>query len=138
MHVNISCLLRMLVFLGVIGIAGCAGFTETKRLVMLDEVQFLYERALMAGKYRAATKFMKTDEAYDPPDFEYLKDIKLSDYVLIDKRALEDGLRAFLTVEIKYFHGHYLIEKTLTDRQEWAFDPDDDQWYLKSGLPDFK
>lgn len=119
-------------------VAGCAGLTETNRLVMLEDSTFLYERALMAGRFRAAGKFTKNDGRENPPDFTYLKNITVSDYQIIDKNSLEFGKRAVITVEIKYFHAHYLIEKTLTDLQEWEYYPEESNWYLKTGLPDFK
>jgi len=120
-------------------LVGCAGFQETQRLVLLDEIALTYEQALLSGNYRVANRFTKKEGGgQQSSDFEHLKNIQVSSYELIDKFFSPDDMKARLTVEIRYFHGSYLIEKSLVDEQQWEYDEEEKCWYLVSGLPDFR
>jgi hypothetical protein len=120
-------------------LVGCVGFQETKRLVLLDEIALSYEQALLSGNYRVANRFTKKEGGgQQTADFDHLKNIQVSSYELIDKFFSPGGLKARLTVEIRYFHASHLIEKSLVDEQEWEYDEKDKCWYLASGLPDFR
>ncbi len=127
------------VCMGLVLLVGCASFQETKRLVLLDEMALTYEQALLSGNYRAASRFTKKEGGgQQSPDFDHLKNIQISSYELIGKSFLPEGLKAQLTVEIRYFHGSHLIEKSLVDEQQWQYDEKEKCWYLVSGLPDFR
>ena len=116
----------------------CAGFFETKRLALLEDTSFLYEQALSAGKYRAAYRYIKTNTHAHEPDFRSLDAIKISSYELIDKTSERNAKIAQLTIRIRYFHSHFLIEKTLIDVQQWEYDTDEERWWLTTGLPNFQ
>ena len=39
-------------------------------------------------------------------------------------------------VEIRYANKHTAVERTLVDRQVWKWYPEEERWWLMSGLPD--
>jgi hypothetical protein len=50
----------------------------------------------------------------------------------------DDARRAGQTVDITYFKSGNPRVRTLTDQQLWEFDEARNDWFLKSGFPDFK
>jgi acyl CoA:acetate/3-ketoacid CoA transferase beta subunit len=49
---------------------------------------------------------------------------------------LDGGVGLRQTVEIRLFNRNRAVERVITDRQEWRYDPDTQRWLLHSGLPD--
>jgi len=119
-------------------LTGCAGLRGMERLTLLDDTSLLYERALFTGNYRAAHRFIKSDENSQTPDFYRLKKMKVSSYNLVDKTTSPDNKKAQRIYEIGYFNEDYLVEKLIIDEQRWEYDDEIEQWYIRSGLPKFK
>lgn len=97
-----------------------------------------YENAIRWGYYQVAQSYRKVREKEQPPDYKKLKEFKVSTYEVIKKDMSEDKMRLQQTVEIKYYHINFLIEKTLINELLWVFDVEEKKWYLHSKLPDFK
>jgi hypothetical protein len=98
-----------------------------------------YENAIRWGYFEAANNFIKEGGTeLQIPDFEKLKEIRVTYYELFKSKFSKDGLRAYQTVEIKYYNINHLIENTLIDNQRWKYDKEEKKWYLQSGLPEFK
>jgi hypothetical protein len=108
-------------------------------MTLFEETSLVYEDALILSNYREANKFVRNEgTGHQNPDFNHLKNIKVTSYELLEKTPSSDNLEVQLTVEIEYFHADYLRVTTLIDEQQWEYDETDERWYLVSGLPDFR
>ena len=120
-------------------ITGCATYSEVKQQDLYEASSFSYEQALLFGKYEAAHGFIKSDPSMEQfTDFKRLKKIKVTSYELIAMKVLEEMSVISQKVEIKYYFLDSLVEKTIIDNQLWRYYPEEEMWYLESGLPDFK
>jgi hypothetical protein len=120
-------------------IAGCATMERMEQLKLLDSRTDSYEAALRWGYYKLAYGFRHPQEPQEMhPDIEHLKQFKIAFYEITERIVSEDKQSARQTVQIKYYLINQLIEKTITDNQEWKYDAEMKQWFLQSGLPAFR
>jgi hypothetical protein len=122
-------------------LAGCASMESSleRRWELFEQTTFRFENALRWGQYELANEFIKTggdDRA--TPDFDKLRDIKVSSYELLKSTVSPGELQARQTVEIKYYSVNTLIEKTLVYEQLWTYDTQEKRWYLNDEFPDLK
>jgi hypothetical protein len=130
---------RYILYLCVVLLVGCATFEASQRMELFDDTSLAYEKALRFGDYRLANKFTRKEGAgQQDPDFNHLKNIRVTSYELLESTSSPDNLKVELTVEIRYFHADYLVVKTLIDEQRWEYDATEKCWHLHSALPDFK
>jgi hypothetical protein len=111
-----------------------------RRVELFEETTFNYENAIRWGYYELAYDFSREDgiNEQETPDFEKLKDVKVSSYEVVKSRILVNDTVAHQTVEIKYYNINTLVEKSLVHQLKWEFDSEKKKWYLRSGFPDFK
>lgn len=119
-------------------LVGCATIEKQEMMNSLEKTLRGYENAIRWGYYQVAQSYRKVREKEQPPDYKKLKEFKVSTYEVIKKDMSEDKMRLQQTVEIKYYHINFLIEKTLINELLWVFDVEEKKWYLHSKLPDFK
>ena len=72
------------------------------------------------------------------PDPALLKRIRVTAYDVLNTSISEDHNEARVTVEIRYYDEERMSEITLTDRQTWKYDEEEEYWYLASPLPAFQ
>jgi phage major head subunit gpT-like protein len=131
--------IKNFILISAVVLAGCAGLGNDERMTSLDATTDNYRNAIRWGLYDVADKLRPADDSgKKSPDLERLKKIRVTDYKSVNKDISEDGTEARQTVEIRYYHMDYMIEKVLIDKQLWKYDPKTKMWHLKSGLPDFK
>ena len=105
--------------------------------MMKDDRLNQYGAAIRWGLWETASEFQ-------PPaqqgrlDLAYLKSIHVSSYDPIYRQEHQGSDILNQNVEIRYFHEQSGVEKIITDRQTWRYDHEKDQWFLQSGLPDFR
>jgi hypothetical protein len=129
-----KCVLSFCVLL----LIGCSTFATRKQQEQFEIASHVYEQALFLGKYEVANGFRKEQTSENKTlNFERLKKIKVTSYELRAIKVSKDQSLVNQTVEIKYYHLDYLIEKTITDKQRWKYNSAEKRWYLQSGLPDF-
>ncbi|KPJ99252.1 MAG: hypothetical protein AMK71_10055 [Nitrospira bacterium SG8_35_4] len=123
----------------VLALLGCATYNKHQQQERFEDMTEAYGNAIRWGKYEVANGFRdsKGKEA-EIPDFEYLKNIKVTSYELKAVNISQDGNTVHLDVEIEYYKIEQFIERTITDRQLWKYDEDEERWVLHSTLPDFK
>ena len=120
-------------------VAGCASVSDRLTMNKFGEASSAYGEAILFSHYEAANLYRKSGGAADkPPDFEKLKNIKVAMYDVKQVDLSEDKRHVSQVVEIKYYKQDNMIIKTVRDEQLWEYDPDDNRWYLSSGLPQFK
>ena len=120
-------------------IIGCASFGEVKQMDLLEQRTKNYETALRWGRYEIASAFIKSKVTTHITDsLDGLKQIKITSYKLLARNFLENNEEAEQKVEIKFYNIDNLIEKTIIDHQTWIFNKELENWFLSSGLPEFK
>lgn len=72
-----------------------------------------------------------------PPDWQALRDVKVTYYQPLFRDALNEGKIILQTVEIRYLYKG-VVEHTLTDEQRWEYDENKSRWLLATGFPNFK
>ena len=133
--ISLRCCLAMSMAL----IIGCASYGERKQLDMLEQRTGNYETALRWGRYELASAFIKSSgDAHVTDNLDGLKQIKITLYKLIGRNFLENNEEAEQKVEIRFYNIDNLIERTIIDHQTWIYNYDLENWFLSSGLPDFK
>ena len=120
-------------------LCGCASVADRKRSVYFEKTTRHYENNIRWGEFEAASRFINYEEVTGPePDPALLKRIRVTAYDVLGTSISEDHNEARVTVEIRYYDEERMSEITLTDRQTWRYDEEEEYWYLASPLPAFK
>lgn len=96
-----------------------------------------YGAAIRWSLFKRAVEYL-ADPYTNPPDYQALKEIKVTAYQPIFRDLLPSGNYCLQTVEIRYLTGGGIVERTLTDEQRWRYDENRGRWLLDTGLPKFK
>ena len=116
-------------------LAACAAMSDREE--DLDKAQRAYEGALRWGHYDSAYAMHAVNDAAPPTAPAQLANIRVTAYNVLSRTLAPDKLHAEQLVEIKYYHIDYLRERTLDDRQAWAWDAQRHAWRLTSPPPSF-
>ena len=122
-------------------LAGCASLDkdEKENWEKFDDTSRAYLMAIRWGEYEAAYGFKRLpDINTKPPDFQDMRDIKVTSYRVKQTLISEDEMVVIQLVDIKYNRRRNVTVKTLTDHQRWEFDSEKKRWYLLSDLPNFE
>jgi hypothetical protein len=123
----------------VLVLVGCAMIEEKKQQESFEDITEVYGKAIRWGKFEVANGFRANKgKEEERPDFEYLKNIKVTSYELKAVNISEDGKVVQQDVEIEYYKIEQFIEKTITDSQLWKYNEEEGRWFLHSELPDLK
>lgn len=135
-----SAVLRAMYCLSILLFLGCAAYQVQKQLDMFEKTADSYGLAIRWGHYEMAHKFLRINDKESPAaqSPEKFKDIKVTSYEVQAINFSGNKRSSTQTVEIQYYNINRMVEKTLIDRQEWEYDMTAQQWYLRSGLPDFR
>jgi len=130
-------------FLSIAVLAGCKSLgeliTDDKRASSFDATTKAYFSSLRWGYFDVAEGFIATrDEAPDPPDKDFLENIRVTRYEVKFEKPTSDPNEVVLIVAISYYHTHYGRVKTLKDEQAWWYSEEENSWFLDGNLPDFK
>ncbi|MEJ2099917.1 MAG: hypothetical protein P8X68_08060 [Desulfobacterales bacterium] len=132
---KLKCVVCVVLFLTL----GCAGIQTGKRMTLFDDTARAYLRSIRWGDYEAAYAF-KNPQTIDRkmPDFEDLRQIRVTAYNVKQTILSEDKTTILRIVDFQYYRTSNVTVKNLIDRQKWEYDPEENRWYLTSGLPDFE
>ena len=120
-------------------ILGCASYQLSRQMEKFDLVAKGYENAIKWSDFPTAYNFNKDSKTgSNPPDFNKLKLVKVTSYEVRQFIVSEDNSQIRQVVEIHYYKANYTVVRTVIDHQLWEYDPEDKNWYLLSGLPDFE
>jgi hypothetical protein len=132
---KLKCIAWVLIFL----ILGCAGVQTGKKMTLFDDTARAYLRALRWGDYEVAYAFKNSSGTDNkPPDFEDLRQIRVTAYDVKQTILSEDQSTIVRLVDFQYYRITNVTVKNLIDRQIWEYDKEANRWYLTSDLPDFK
>ncbi len=120
-------------------VAGCAIVPDLVRQTKFERTSRAYEKVIRWSDFEEAVHFLKdTAKKKNPPDLNKLKLIKVIEYEVKKTSLIKDQSRFLQVAEIQYYRADSIVVKTVTDHQLWEYDTTLKNWYLLSGLPDFK
>ncbi len=104
-----------------------------------DQMLYDYVSAVRWSDFDAAARFLDPQLLEREPmtdlDRERYRQFQVSGYDVKSASEPTEG-EYQQVVEIRVINRHTQIEKVLTDRQRWRWDPEAKRWWLASGLPD--
>ena len=116
---------------------GCATYREDRKQDALEAATNAYAAALRWGYYETAIGYLHPDKrkVVDVP--KELPNIRVTRYDVVQPPIPSGEDIAVQVVQIDYLHQDVQRMKSLSDRQEWRYDPAIKTWWLNSGLPVF-
>jgi hypothetical protein len=117
-------------------LSGCASSFDFRRQDAFEERVRQYGNLIRWSEFESAEYFLALDNSGNRPKGP--TDVHVTDYQVKLTLVAEDARKAGQTVDIAYFRSGNPRLKTLTDQQLWEFDAVRNDWFLKSGFPDFK
>ena len=117
-------------------LCGCASPFDFQRQDSFEERVRQYGNLIRWSEFDAAQYFLTFDTSGKRPKTP--NDVHVTDYQVKLMVVADDARKAGQTVDITYFRSGNPRVKTLTDQQLWEFDEARNDWFLKSGFPDFK
>ena len=120
----------------IILLTACSSTPE--EIESLDKTLKTYEKTLRWIGIDQINAFLKKEKQINFSDRERkrLKNIQVTGYRTVTTNATTS--KASHVVEIRYFNQEYAIERTITDRQKWEYDKEEERWYLVSTIPRFR
>ena len=131
--------LKSIILLFSILAVSCASVTEMKRMDKFEQAADTYELAIRWSDFDMASSFLKDQQ--DPEiasQIEHLKQFKVTSYTVKRFLPSADKSQVLIFARVQYFNKNGLIVKDITHRQLWEYDKEKENWFLTSGLPDFK
>lgn len=119
-------------------LTGCASFAAQHRMSKLDTLTRAYERAIEWSDFEAALAATTRSEGTSRPETSSFKYIKVTSYAPVSSRAADDGRSFKRVVRISYVHTSSMIERSVTTEEEWEYSDQSEQWFLRSGFPQFR
>ncbi len=131
--------LKSIILLFSILAVSCASVTEMKRMDKFEQAADTYELAIRWSDFDMASSFLKDQQ--DPEiatQIEHLKQFKVTSYTVKRFLPSADKSQVLIFAKVQYFNKNGLIVKNIIHRQLWEYDKEKENWFLTSGLPDFK
>ena len=130
--------LRLAIPLLAVLIVGCANMELVKQ-TKFERTSRAYEKAIRWSDFETAGLFIKeTNAEKKTQDQKKLKHFKVINYEIKETTLLKEQSRVLQVAEISYYRDDSAVVKTFTNHQLWEYDATLENWYLLSGLPDFK
>ena len=131
--------LKSIILLFSILAVSCASVNEMTRMDKFEQSADSYELAIRWSDFDMASSFLKDQQ--DPEiasQIEHLKQFKVTAYTVKRFLPSADKSQVLIFAKVQYFNKNGLIVKDITHRQLWEYDKEKENWFLTSGLPDFK
>ena len=131
--------LKSIILLFSILAVSCASVTDMKRMDKFEQNADAYELAIRWSDFDMASSFLKDQQ--DPEiasQIEHLKQFKVTAYTVKRFLPSADKSQVLIFAKVQYFNKNGLIVKNIIHRQSWEYDTEKENWFLTSGLPDFK
>ncbi|HTV85142.1 MAG TPA: hypothetical protein VME63_07040 [Dyella sp.] len=120
-----------------LSLSGCA---TDKRADALTLTMIQYNNAVRFDGFEAAEQFVdpKVRQAHPPTDLdrERWKQVQVNDYDDGNGPVPAGENQVRQTVQIGLTNVHTQAVRTITVHQLWRYDPQQNRWWLESGMPD--
>jgi hypothetical protein len=124
------------VLTAVLVLVGCGSMEREKKANALEAAVTRYGAAIRWGYDDVAYGFVHPDKRtakHAGPD-----NIRVTGYEVVQPPRQTDEKNAEQVVIIDYLHEDVQRVRSLTDRQQWRYEPATGTWWLYSGIPRFK
>jgi len=126
-----------------IGLVGCSSLLDFKQGNDFGSRVYSFSQAIRWSNFEKAQEYVRKREGHvQNPDFDYLKNIKVTKYQSTNKRPEESFKEVtsniILVYEIEYFIKDTYKIKQLSYEQIWWYDTEAGNWFLNSDLPKFE
>ena len=118
-------------------LAGCSGIN--KKMKMQDFVRTAegYSKAISWSEFEAAAQFRQSDGSDGMlKDLQNLEGVRVTNYTVKSLYSRNEDNEVEQFVEIKYYRVNEMIHRKRLIQEIWEYNQDQDQWYIKSRLPD--
>ena len=127
----------LLMSLLLLTLTACTGNQKDKER---GEVLKQYETIIRWSQWDAAADFIAPEYQEEHPisrlELDRLRLFKVTSYTVRSTGVFDEGMTMRQVVEIKMFNTNKGVERTITNEQEWRYNPETERWKLHSGLPD--
>jgi len=117
-------------------VGGCGKVKKQKKSDALQAAVTAYGSALRWAYYDTAWGFIHPDKRGTMPDG--LDNVRVTGYEVVQPPLRSSEDKATQVVRIEYLFRDRQSIRTLTDRQDWRFEPEAETWWLHSEFPNFK
>ena len=120
-------------------VIGCASVSEMRRIDQFEQIAHNYELAIRWSDFEKARAFLEDQENPAlPAQIEHLKQYQITSYEVRQLLPSKDKTQVIVFANVQYFNKSGLILKNYSHRQLWKYNPEKENWFLASGLPDLK
>jgi hypothetical protein len=104
-----------------------------------EQVARAYELAIRWSEFERASAFLKDQENPAlPAQIEHLNQYQVTSYKVKQFTPSEDKSQVIVFADVQYYKKSGLVVKNFSHRQLWKYDPEKENWFLTSGLPELK
>ena len=119
--------------------AGCASVSQMRRMDKFEQTIHTYELAIRWSDFERASAFLKDQEdPAIPAQILHLQQYQVTAYEIKQFLPSADKSQVIVFANVQYFKKSGLIVKNFSYRQVWKYDPEQENWFLVSGLPALK
>ena len=130
---------QVLVLACVLALSACA--TGNKQMTALERAQYDWSAAIRWEDFEGAWNLVAPDYREANPmsqvEFERYKQLEVSTYHDLGSQVSADGLSVRREIQIGVINRHTMTERSIRYTEAWRFDPEQQAWWVTSGLPDF-
>ena len=120
-------------------IVGCGKMTGSVAMDRFEKTVRAYRHVMLMSDLEKVYYFGKPSETEkNPPDLEKLGRVKVVSYEVKRVNQVKTNSQVKRTVHISYYKTDEMKQRTYRGEELWEYDEEQNIWYLKSGLPDFK
>ena len=127
----------LLLSLLLLTLAACSGNQKDKER---GEALKQYETIIRWSQWDAAADFIAPEYQLEHPitrlELDRLRLFKVTSYTVRSTGVFDEGMTMRQVVEIKMFNTNKGVERTITNEQEWRYNPETERWKMHNGLPD--
>ncbi len=117
--------------------AGCS-IGDKARMEVFEATARSFGRAIRWSEFENAYGFVRAPKDAPVPDFERLKNIRVTNYDDVGVKMLPDGKTVEQVIRVQYVHVNRMSERSLTAVQRWTYDEENKRWFLVKGFPEFR
>ncbi len=119
-------------------VAGCGTISDMSQKKKFSELSKAYKDAILWSDFEYASEFLADGlENKDRLDPSYAN-VKVTAFEKKRNIVDPDVNKIEEVVEIRYYWIDRMVEKSVTDNQVWIWNPEAQNWFLVTGLPDFE
>jgi len=127
---------------------GCGVIGKEKSKNAKESALTAYENAIRWGYFEAAYSYVHPKKRKEVP--KELENIRITGYEVVKpplvkgqmkgkkKGGMGGKMELEQTVRIEYVQKDVQLLRSVTDRQKWSYDKENNVWWLESGVPEFK